>query len=166
MAAPWRGSENPTPQQVRDRINAHAWGDTHAAIAVRFGISIQASKQFKQTHLPEIEARAEELFGEVNDRTADLWVRDQVAQHQVRMALIEDTIERRADPDLPARDVSRYNRDIDAMLHKAADLEGLIKQRAQAEVEVKTPFKLGDVMAFGADGQLHEVRSDGFGSDG
>src|SRR4249919_1834148 len=106
MADPRFPGEGPTPQEVQARINCHAWGDTHAAIAVRFGITPQASKQFKQRHLPEIEARAKELKGEVHDETADLWVRDQVAQHEMRQALIEDTLARRADPELADRDVS------------------------------------------------------------
>ena len=43
-------------------------GDAHAAIAARFGISIQASRMFKQRHKAEIEARAAELWGEVHDK--------------------------------------------------------------------------------------------------
>ena len=157
MAYPIRGSMDPTPEEVQARILAHARGESHFAIASRYKVSVQASKQFKQRHLPEIEAKAKELDGVVLDRTSELWVNDVVAQAELRQHLAEDILRRRDDPDLPARDVSRYNRDIDQLLYKAAELAGLIKQRTQAEVEVTAPFRLGEVLAFGADGQLHEV---------
>jgi hypothetical protein len=44
MAAPWRGSMNPTPQERADRIDAHAMGRSHIEIAT-FGITPQASIQ-------------------------------------------------------------------------------------------------------------------------
>jgi hypothetical protein len=41
--------------------------------------------------------------------------------------------------------------------HNIAEECGQLYTRTHAEVEVTAPFRLGDVLAFGADGQLHEV---------
>ena len=90
MAYPVRGSEDPTPDEVRARILAHARGETHFAIASRFKISPSASIKFKRHHLPEIEAEAEKLQGVILDRTSELRVNDQVAQAELRQYLAED----------------------------------------------------------------------------
>ena len=82
---------------------------------------------------------------------------DQAAQAELRQHLAEDILRRRNDPDLPARDVSRYNRDLDQLLYKSAELAGLIKQRTQAEVEVKSPLPWGNRLVMTEDGQFHEV---------
>ena len=134
MAAPWRGSMNPTAQERADRIDAHAMGRSHFEIAARFGISVQASKQFKAANRDEIAERARYLNGEVREETAQLWVSDQVALQELRQFLIEDTLARRDEAD-QHRDVSRYNRDIDQLALRASELAGLIKQRSQVEVD-------------------------------
>ena len=166
MAYPVRGSMDPTPEQVEARIEAHARGEPYLAIMAEFGISYSACVQFKRRHLPEIEERMALHQLGIHDRASQLWINDQAAQLEALQELADDILQRRNEPDLPARDVSRYNRDTLQSLYRAAELAGLIKQRSQSEVEVKTPFKLGDVMAFGPNGELHEVRSDGLGSDG
>ncbi len=160
MAYPVRGSEDPTPDEVRARILAHARGETHFAIASRFKISPSASIKFKRHHLPEIEAEAEKLQGVILDRTSELWVNDQVAQAELRQYLAEDILQRRENPDLPPQDVSRYNRDLDQLLYKAAELAGLIKQRTQAEVEVRSSMPLGSRLVMTEDGQFHEVAAE------
>ena len=90
---------------------------------------------FKQRHKGEIEARAAELWGEVHDKVADLWVNDQAALLELRQWLIEDSLQRREAPDLAPRDVSRFTRDLDQLVYRAAELAGLIRQRAQVEVD-------------------------------
>ena len=157
MAYPIRGSMDPTPEEVEARIEAHARGESYFAIMAEFGISYSACKQFKRRHLSEIEARAELHQAGIHDRTSQLWVTDQAAQAELRQHLAEDILRRRNDPDLPARDVSRYNRDLDQLLYKSAELAGLIKQRTQAEVEVKSPLPWGNRLVMTEDGQFHEV---------
>ena len=157
MAAPYRGSEDPPPEEVRERITLHALGVPHAAIAAQYKISVQASRQFKQRRSREIETREQELFGVLQDRIAKRWVSDAEAIQEALEFLIEDTLQRRNAPDLPARDVSRFNRDLDQLLYKCAELAGLIKTRSQAEVEVTSSIPLGSRLIRTTDGQYHEV---------
>jgi hypothetical protein len=126
------GSMDPSPGERRERIISHALGRSHIEIAARFGITVQASKQFKQRNKAEIEEEARHLNGQAAEEMAQLWVSDQAAVQSVRQALIEDTLQRREDAD-EHRDVSRYIRDVDAMLYRASELAGLIKQRSQVE---------------------------------
>ena len=122
-----------------------------------YGISYSACKRFKSRHLPEIERRMALLQLGIHDRASQLWVNDQVELQELRQHLIEDNLHRREEPDLPARDVSRYNRDIDQLLYKASELAGLIKQRTQAEVEVTSTIPLGSRLVRTEDGRFHEV---------
>jgi len=105
MAATVRGSMDPTPEEIRERIDMLAAGETPAAL--RFGRGVSTIYNFAKRYEDKIADRKEELLGEVHAKTADRWITDQVKSHEVREALADDTIVRRADPELPARDVSR-----------------------------------------------------------
>jgi hypothetical protein len=126
MAAPWRGSMDPTPQERQERIDAHAMGRSHFEIAARFGISVQASRQFKVANKAEVEERARYLNGQVAEEIAQLWVSDQVAVQEFRQWLVEDTLQRREAADLAPRDVSRFTRDMDQLAYRASELAGSV----------------------------------------
>jgi hypothetical protein len=126
---------DPTEAELQERLDMLAYGVTPAAIAVRFGRAPGSIANWASIHKDRVAARREQLLGIVQVKTAELWITDQVKSHEVREALAEDTIERRADPDLPARDVSRYNRDIDMLIHRSHELAGMLPQRVQAQVE-------------------------------
>jgi hypothetical protein len=113
---------------------AHALGQSHIEIAARFGISVQASKQFKARNKDPIAELVKHVNGRAVEEMADLWITDLVSLQRLRQALIEDTLVRRQDAD-EHRDVSRYNRDVDQLALRASELAGLIKQRTQMEVE-------------------------------
>jgi len=135
MAAPVRGSMDPTPEELEERRVMLAKGEPPAAIAVRFGRSLSAIYNQASREKERIARIREEVLGEIDVRTRDRWITDEVKSREVREALAEDTMQRRADPDLPARDVSRYTRDIDMLIHRSHEAAGMLPQRVQAQVE-------------------------------
>ena len=134
MAAPYRGAMDPTEAELQERRVMLATGVSPAAVAVRFGRSVGTIYNQASHEKDLIAALKEELLGVVHAKTAGRWINDVVQSTEVLEALAEDTIERRAEPDLPARDVSRYNRDARQLIRDAHELHGLIKSRVQAEV--------------------------------
>jgi len=126
---------DPTEAEIQERIDMLAAGYSCPVVALRFGRSPGTIYNFQTRYKDRILARKEELTGEVQAIAAVRWINDVVKSTEVREALAEDTIERRADPDLPARDVSKYTRDIDQLIHRTHEVHGLLPQRIQAEVE-------------------------------
>ena len=129
-----RGSMDPTPEELDERRDMLAVGISPAATAVRFGRAVGTIYNQQTRDKDKIAARREELLGVVHAKTAGLWINDLVQSTEVLEALADDTIARRAEPNLPARDVSRYNRDARQFIRDAHEVNGLIKQRVQAEV--------------------------------
>jgi hypothetical protein len=126
---------DPTEAELQERLDMLARGVTPAVIAVRFGRAPGSIANWASIHKERIADRREELLGIVHVKTADCWIADVVKSTEVREALAEDTIERRADPDLPPRDVSRFTRDIDMLIHRSHEAAGLLPQRVQAQVK-------------------------------
>lgn len=94
-----------------------------------------------------------------------VWLRsiaDKARRIAVDQVLRDDLLGRLEDSDLDARLRNHYTKTIMAL--QRAVVEEMGDLRASIDLEVKTPFQPGDVLAFGADGQLHEVCSDSPGS--
>jgi hypothetical protein len=130
---------DPSDEEIQERIDMLAAGEMPAAVAIRFGRSVGTIYNFASRYKDQIADRKEELYGEIHRKTADHWISDVVKSTGVREALAEDTIERRADPNLDPRDVSKYTRDIDMLIHRSLEAAGLLPQRVQAQVAV-TPI--------------------------
>ncbi len=143
MAAPYRGSIDPTEAEIQERIDMLATDEAPAAVAARFGLSIGSVYNFASRHRERIADRREELTGVVNAKAADNWIIDQVAAHDTRRYLAESTLLRREEPDLPARDYSKFTRDIDILIHRSTELAGLLPTRVHAQV---TEVPYGEVI--------------------
>jgi hypothetical protein len=141
MAATYRGAMEPTQAEIQERIDMLAAGESPAAVAVRFGRAVGTIYNFQTRYKDKIADRKEELLGVVHAKTAERWINDVVKSTEVLEALAEDTIERRAEPDLPVRDVSRLNRDARRFIRDAHEVNGMLPQRVQAQVAMShTPY--------------------------
>jgi hypothetical protein len=125
----------------------------HEELAARHGISRQGVAEFASRNRDRIEATKQDLTSELRG----LWVVDKQQRLSDAEQDLEDLEERLQDPDLSHAARARYLLLKMKLRHNIAEECGQLYTRTHAEVEVTAPFRLGDVLAFGADGQLHEV---------
>jgi hypothetical protein len=140
-------------------VNDLAQGSlTHAQLAEKYGRHVQAIAQFSVRNKGEIAVIRAGNNKALHERLAEIPIADKACRIAVDQVLRDDLLSRLEDEKLDARLRNHYTKTIMALQRAVAEEMGDL--RAQVDLDVKTPFKLGEVMAFGPDGQLHEVRDD------
>jgi hypothetical protein len=153
-------------QERADLVDDLARGDLpHEQLATKYGRTLQTIREFSARNSAEIQGRRQVLQGALAEETKHLWVADKVKVAERYQDTIDDLYADFQDTE-DLRLKSRLARDLAPLMHAAADLYGLFPMRSKVDLDVKSPFRLGDVLAFGQDGQLHEVRSDDSSSAG
>jgi hypothetical protein len=153
-------------QERADLVDDLAQGDLlHEQLAAKYGRTLQTIREFSARNHAEIQGRRRELHGALAEESTHRWVADKGKLSDRYQDMIDElTAELQDTEDLRLK--SRLARDIAPLLHAVGDLHGLFPMRSRVDLDVKTPFRLGDVLAFGRDGQLHEVRTDDSSSAG
>jgi hypothetical protein len=170
MPGQQRADDKPMAPYIRGQERAELIDDLARGernleqLAESYGRTYQTVKEFSARNSAEIQGRRQVLQGALAEETQPLWVADKVKVAERYQDTIDDLYAWYQNTD-DGRLKSRFARDLAPLMHAAADLYGHFPMRSRVDLDVKSPFKLGEVMAFGADGQLHEVRSDGAGSD-
>jgi hypothetical protein len=120
-------------QERVDLVEDLARGERHAAVAEKYGRSLQAVHQFSARNSAEIAGRRRELQGELNVETAQQWVSDKAQLKDLYRKHYEDLDVRLSDPDLDDRLLVRLTREATSILHKVSDLMGWLPQRVAIE---------------------------------
>jgi hypothetical protein len=140
---------------VDERITAHAMGTPHSVIAAKYGITIGSSRDFAYEHRGEVHARRVEIYGDPSDRPD--WTAEREELRQETRSVVEGLLLRFHSEDADDRVRNRVARDLYPYFRLLYEAGAFLPQRGQLELEVKTPFTLGDVLALDENGQLHEV---------
>jgi hypothetical protein len=158
------GKPNIKGEQRQELVNDLAQGSlTHAQLAEKFDRHVQAIAQFAVRNRAEIAVIRAGNNKALHERLAAIPIADKAQRIAVDQVLRDDLLLMLEDPAMDARTRYLYSKAV--MQIQRAVAEELGDLRAQVDLDVKTPFKLGEVMAFGADGQLHEVRDGSSSSD-
>ena len=83
----------------------------------------------------EITRRRQELQGELNAETADVWITSKAQLKDFYWKHYEDLDTRLADPDLDDRVAVRLTREVVSILHKLSELMGWLPARTAVEVD-------------------------------
>jgi hypothetical protein len=131
--------------------------ETLDQLAVKFERSLDAIKQFSSRNKDEIRRAKQALVADPNDEYAGIaiahkWDRISDAEQDLRdiIGLLEDGA-------LTPSQRKHYIALKSKLRREVAEEKGELPVRSHLEVDVKSPFRLGDVMTYGPDGQLHEV---------
>jgi hypothetical protein len=136
---------------------------THAQLAEKYNRHVQAIAQFAVRNRAEIAVIQAGNNKLLHERLAEIPISDKARRIAVNQLLRDDLLAKLDDPDLPLADRNRLTKTAMALNRHVAEEMGDLK--SHVDLAVTEPFRLGEVMAFGADGQLHEVRDDGHSSD-
>jgi hypothetical protein len=134
MAAPVRGSMDPSESELQERRVRLAKGESPAAIARDYGRSPSALYNQKANEKALIASIREAGLEAAAARAHVNWIIDVAKSTQVFEADVDRLHELSYDPELQPKDVSRYLRDATHITTRAHELNGLIKQRLQADV--------------------------------
>jgi hypothetical protein len=153
------GKPNIKGEQRQELVNDLAQGSlTHAQLAEKYDRHVQAIAQFAVRNRAEIAVIRAGNNKALHERLAEIPIADKACRVAVDHVLRDDLLMRLEDPDMDARNRYLYSKAV--MQIQRAVAEELGDLRAQVDLAMTEPFKLGEVMAFGPDGQLHEVRDD------
>jgi hypothetical protein len=152
VAAP--GKPDIRGEQRAELINDLAQGSlTHAELAAKFDRHPQAIAQFAVRNRGEIAVVQSRNNRDLRERLAEIPIADKGNRVAVAQQLREDLRSYLEDPNLDARLRNHYTKTIMALQRAVAEEMGDLR----THVEVAAPFRLGEVLAFGSDGQLHAV---------
>jgi hypothetical protein len=154
MAAP--GKPNIKGEQRQELVNDLAQGSlTHAELATKFDRHPQAIAQFAVRNRAEISVIRAGNNKLLHERLAAIPIADKAQRIAVDQVLRDDLLLMLEDPDMDARTRYLYSKAVVQVQRAVAEELGDL--RAQVDLAMTEPLKLGDVLALGADGQLHEV---------
>lgn len=158
MAAP--GKPDIRGEQRTELIHDLADGSlSHAQLAQKWGRDEQSIKQFLARNCAAVEAVRAGTSKALHERLIAVPVSDKADRVAVYGQLRDDLLARLDDDDLDPRLRNHYTKTVVMLQRHAAEELGDLR----THVEVATPLRLGEVLAFGADGQLHEVVEPGCG---
>jgi hypothetical protein len=130
---------------------------THTQLAEKFSRHPQAIAQFAVRNRAEIQVIQAGHNKTLHERLAEIPIADKAQRIAVNQLLRDDLLQQLQDPSLPLVDRNRLTKTAMALNRHVAEELGDLR----THVEVAAPFRLGEVMAFGADGQLHAVQEQG-----
>jgi hypothetical protein len=130
---------------------------THAELGAKYDRHVQAISQFSVRNRAEIAVVQAGNDKTLRERLAGVPIADKAQRIAVDQRLRDDTLMRLEDEELDTRSRYLLSKLVVAIQHAVAEELGDL--RASVDLTMSEPFRLGEVMTFGQDGLLHEVRN-------